>query len=56
MDKTEKKRGGSGAKLDAQFHPGVGRHRSHVPFGGQEAVGFPNAIYRVWGPFMAGTI
>ena len=26
----------------------------HVPCGGQEAAGFPNAIYRVWGPFMAG--
>ena len=31
-----------------------GSFRPAFVFGGGEAVGFPNAIYRVWGPFMAG--
>jgi hypothetical protein len=37
-----------------RFHPGVGSRRNARPLRGQEAVGFPNAINRVWRPFMAG--
>ena len=38
MEQTDKRRGGSGAKLDARFRPGVGP---------------PNAISRVWEPLAA---
>jgi hypothetical protein len=38
VERTEKKRGGSGAKLDTRFHPGVGT---------------PNAIFRVGEPLAA---